>query len=304
MKIPKSTLEQWQVLQAIVECGGYAQAAEALHRSQSSVSYMVARLQEQLGVDLLEMDGRRARLTRNGEALLRKARELLGGAFQLEQLADSLAEGWEPQVGIAVDSLFPIELLVQVLRTFEPWARHTRVNLEETVLSGSEEALIEKRVDLAIVSRIPPGFLGDALMDIEFIAVAHPCHPLHALGRPLEREDLERHLHIIVRDSGTQNTRDLGWINSQQHWTVTNPTTRMEMICGGLGFGWTAEHKMRDQLAAGLLKPLPLRVGGRRKLSLSLVVANPEVAGPAACRLASLIRKAVAEGLNVTPPCG
>jgi DNA-binding transcriptional LysR family regulator len=60
MKIPRSTLEQWQVLQAIVECGGYAQAAEALHRSQSSVSYMVAKLQEQLGVELLEIDGRRA----------------------------------------------------------------------------------------------------------------------------------------------------------------------------------------------------------------------------------------------------
>jgi hypothetical protein len=47
---------------------------------------------------------------------------------------------------------------VQVLRDFEPWAQHTRVNLEETILSGSEDALLEKRVDLAIVSTIPPVF--------------------------------------------------------------------------------------------------------------------------------------------------
>lgn len=303
MKIPKSTLEQWQVLQAIVECGGYAQAAEALHRSQSSVSYMVAKLQEQLGVELLEIDGRRARLTRTGEALLNKARELLGDAFQLEQLAGSLADGWEPQVGIAVDSLFPVELLVQVLRDFEPWASHTRVNLEETVLSGSEDALLEKRVDLAIVSRVPPGFLGDALMDIEFVAVAHPCHPLHVLGRELELDDLSRNLQIVVRDSGTSNPRDLGWLNNNQRWSVTSPHTRMEMICNGIGFGWLAEHKIKKQLEQGLLKPLPLRVGRRRKLSLSLVVANPELAGPGTCRLANLIRKVVADGIQPRPLC-
>ncbi|HEX5341597.1 MAG TPA: LysR family transcriptional regulator [Duganella sp.] len=303
MKIPRSTLEQWQVLQAIVECGGYAQAAEALHRSQSSVSYMVAKLQEQLGVELLEIDGRRARLTKNGEALLARARELLGEAFQLEQLAGSLAEGWEPQVSIAVDSLFPVELLVQVLRDFEPWAKHTRVNLEETILSGSEDALMEKRVDLAIVSTIPTGFLGDALMDIEFVAVAHPCHPLHALGRELETEDLSRNLHIVVRDSGT-NPRDHGWwLNSSQRWTVTSPHTRMEMICNGIGFGWLAEHKIQKQLEEGLLKPLPLRVGQRRKLSLSLVVTNPELAGPATCRLANLIRKVVVDGIQHRPLC-
>jgi len=303
MKIPRSTLEQWQVLQAIVECGGYAQAAEALHRSQSSVSYMVAKLQEQLGVELLEMDGRRARLTRTGEVLLAKARELLGDAHQLEKLAGSLAEGWEPQVRIAVDSLFPVELLVQVLRDFEPWARHTRVNLEETVLSGSEDALLEQRADIAIVSNIPVGFLGDHLMDVEFVAVAHPCHPLHMLGRELELDDLTRELHIVVRDSGTLNPRQLGWLNSNQRWSVTNPGTRQEMLCAGLGFGWMPEHRIRKLLAEGALKPLPLRVGQRRKLSLSLVVADPEVAGPATCRMANLFRKVVKEGVRPLVLC-
>jgi DNA-binding transcriptional LysR family regulator len=303
MKIPRSTLEQWQVLQAIVECGGYAQAAEALHRSQSSISYMVAKLQEQLGVELLELDGRRARLTRTGEVLLSKARELLGDAHQLEKLAGSLSEGWEPQVRIAVDSLFPVELLVQVLRDFEPWAKHTRVNLEETVLSGSEDALLEQRADIAIVSNIPAGFLGDHLMDVEFIAVAHPCHPLHMLGRELELDDLTRELHIVVRDSGTLNPRQLGWLNSNQRWSVTNPGTRLEMLCSGLGFGWLPQHRIRKLLEEGALKPLPLRVGQRRKLSLSLVVADPEVAGPATCRMANLFRKVVKEGVRPMVLC-
>lgn len=49
MNSPKVTLDQWRALQAVIDHGGFAQAAEKLHRSQSSVSYAVNRLQELLG---------------------------------------------------------------------------------------------------------------------------------------------------------------------------------------------------------------------------------------------------------------
>jgi DNA-binding transcriptional LysR family regulator len=293
MKIPRSTLEQWQVLQAIVDCGGYAQAAEALHRSQSSVSYMVARLQEQLGVELLEMDGRRARLTKNGEALLRRARALLDDAARLEEFARSLNDGWESELRFSVDSLFPSDLLVRILREFEPLARHTRVNLAETILSESEDVLREKRADIVIANYVPAGFLGDALLDIEFVAVAHPDHPLHGLGRPINEDDLNRHLHIVVRDGGVLNPRDYGWLNSTQRWTVTSPATRSEMVKAGLGYAWMATHKISGELARGELKPLPLRTGQKRKLTLSLIIANTERPGPAACQLVQIIRSVI-----------
>jgi DNA-binding transcriptional LysR family regulator len=49
----KTTLEQWSLLQKVVELGSFAKAAEETHRSQSSVSYNLALLQERLGVALL-----------------------------------------------------------------------------------------------------------------------------------------------------------------------------------------------------------------------------------------------------------
>ena len=52
---PKSTLEQWRIFQAVVEFGGYAQAAERLNKSQSSLNHAVAKLQQTLGVALLEV---------------------------------------------------------------------------------------------------------------------------------------------------------------------------------------------------------------------------------------------------------
>ena len=51
--LAKTTLEQWAVLAAVVDQGGFAQAARALHRSQSAVSYAVSRLQESIGLPLL-----------------------------------------------------------------------------------------------------------------------------------------------------------------------------------------------------------------------------------------------------------
>ena len=85
--MPRTTLEQWAVLAAVVDRGGFAQAASALHRSQSAVSYAVARLQEELDVPLLAIEGRKAVLTPHGETLLKRARVLLRDLDTLESLS-------------------------------------------------------------------------------------------------------------------------------------------------------------------------------------------------------------------------
>ena len=63
----RTTIEQWAVLAAVVDEGGFAQAATALNRSQSAVSYAVARLQEAVDVPLLAIEGRKAVLTAHGQ---------------------------------------------------------------------------------------------------------------------------------------------------------------------------------------------------------------------------------------------
>ena len=177
MNLPRTTLEQWRILQAIIDQGGFARAAEHLHRSQSAISYTIARLQEQIGVPLLEIEGRKARLTAAGEVLLRRSRGLVDGALELEQLAHNLQQGWEPEIKLVVDAAFPVALLMAVLKQFAPLCRGTRVQLQEVVLSGAEEALIDGGVDLVISAVVPQGFLADALVEIEFVAVAHVDHP-------------------------------------------------------------------------------------------------------------------------------
>src|SRR3989442_12771055 len=72
MPEPRVPLDQWRALVAVVEKGGYAKAAAALHKSQSSVSYGVQQLESQLGVKAFKIAGRKAALTPTGELLYRR----------------------------------------------------------------------------------------------------------------------------------------------------------------------------------------------------------------------------------------
>ncbi|SUX55905.1 LysR family transcriptional regulator [Chromobacterium vaccinii] len=291
----KTTLDQWQVLRTIVEEGGFAQAAEKLHRSQSSVSYAVARLQEQLDVALLRQDGRRMRLTGEGEVLLREAAELLRHADRLERRAGSLRRGWEPELKVALDSLLPSEVVLAACGDFAGHCRETRLQLHEVVMSGADDALYQGDAALAVAGRVPQGFLGDWLLDAEFIACAAPGHRLHAHGGELDGERLRGEVQVVLRDSGIRQPRDEGWLGAHQRWTVSQPETGIAMVEAGLAFAWLARHRIRRQLAEGSLKPLPLKSGAVRKASLYLVLAEPASAGPACLYLADALRRAAAD---------
>jgi DNA-binding transcriptional LysR family regulator len=62
---------------AVADTGGFHKAAAALQLSQSAVSQHIRRLERVLGRPLVEPDGRRARLTPSGTALLAEARQLI-----------------------------------------------------------------------------------------------------------------------------------------------------------------------------------------------------------------------------------
>ena len=227
MNHPKVTLEQWRVLQAVVDYGGYAQAAEQLHRSQSSISYSINKLQQQLGMALLRIEGRKAQLTDAGKVLLRRSRELFNEAVQLETLATSLEQGWEPEIHLVVDAAFPSDILFTALKAFAPRDRGTRIQLDEVVLSGADEALQSGNADLVIGAINPSDTLADLLISIEFVAVAHPQHPLHQLGRPPGITDLQREMQVVIKDSAETRSRDIGWLGAEHRWTVTNIDTAL-----------------------------------------------------------------------------
>jgi DNA-binding transcriptional LysR family regulator len=290
---PRIPLDQWRALVAVVEKGGYAKAAAALHKSQSSVTYGVQQLESQLGVKAFKIAGRKAALTPTGELLYRRARYLLDEAVALEQSAQRLSAGWEAEVCIAVEVVFPTWLLLACLDRLGKESPHTRIELIEAVLGHRTDALAKGQADLAIFGSIPPGFLGEPLMRLRFMLVAHPEHPLHKLGRKLSMRDLRSFRHLVVRESSPERASAPS-METTQRWTFSHLATSIEAARSGYGFAWLPEELIRQELAAGTLKPLSMREGGELSPELYLIFADREHAGPATRRLAEIIREAVA----------
>lgn len=300
--IPRITLEQWRCLAAVVDAGGYAQAAAVLHKSQSSVTYAVQKIEQLLAVRAFEIQGRKAVLTPTGQMLYRRARTLLEDAGGLERAARKVSAGWEAQISLAVEVVFPTWLMLDALNRFGAESPQTRIELLETVIGGTDEAIRSGSVDLAISPRIPQGYSGEPLMLARFIPAAHPDHPLHKLGRDITTRDLRKHRHLVVRDSGSQREKSTTTIEVAQRWTVTNMTTSIGAACRGYGFSWFPEDKVRTELAQGILKPLPLRGGAERSAQVYLIFTDPEAVGPGTLRLAAIIREEVTKSCREMSP--
>jgi DNA-binding transcriptional LysR family regulator len=292
--VPHVTLEQWRTLAAVVDAGGYARAAEQMHKSQSALTYAINKLESQLGVEAFVIQGRRAVLTPTGQLLYRRARALLDEAASVEHAAKAMSAGWEAEITIAVEILFPTWLLLSCLDRLGTESPHTRVEVIESVLGGTGEALLQRKVDLAIAPQIPPGFLGDPLLRFRAIPVAHPDHPLHRMKRKVTLRDLRAYRHLLVRDSGSERDARALSLEVEQRWTVSTMATSILAARMGHGFAWFPEDLIRAELDAGTLKPLPLSEGVERFGALYLILADRDAAGPGALRLAAIIREGVA----------
>jgi DNA-binding transcriptional LysR family regulator len=290
---PRISLEHWRTLIAVVDSGGYAQAAEALHKSQSAVTYAVQKLQSVLGIKAFEIQGRKAVLTSTGQMLYRRARLLIEEAGRLESASRAVSAGWEAEIGVAADIVFPSWLMVDCFAEFARVSPHTHIELYESVLRGTAELLTTGMVQLAIASSVPTGFLGDVLMTARFVCAAHPDHPLHHLGHELTYSDLRAHRHLVVRDTATTRSKKVASLEAEQRWTLSHMSTSIQAARRGHGFAWYPADRIRDELEQGLLKPLPLAEGGQREAQLYLIFADRDAAGPGTLRLAEIIRQAV-----------
>jgi len=312
MKVPRISLEQWAAFKAVVDEGSFALAAEALNKSQSSISYAVSRLNEQMPKPVLQQEGRRAVLTEEGRVMYRRASQLLKHAEETEDFARQQAEGQEAEVTVALDALLDVRRILPALEAVSTHYPFTRVRILETSLSGTQEALLHKQADIVIGSQLPVGFLGTPVRQVRMIPVAHPDHPLfhrdvaamkircqeagaqpNPLADPPTDPDgindweLQVYRQIVLRDSGQKRQQDVGWLGSEQRWTVSHFSTSLKILRSGLAFAFLPFDWVEDDLRAGRLRQLPLAIGGERLIELYLVLASKEAAGPVTQRLAA-----------------
>ena len=267
----RTTLDEWEILQAIVQSGGFAAAAEQLNRSQSTISYGVARLQKQLGIKLFELKGRKAHLTEAGRVLLADAEPYLAGLQQLEQRAWSLASGGGSEIRLSVDSLFPNDRLFAALAEFVRRFPHVRPSLRQSTFLSADSEFTTHNAQLCITGFMSREFFVKPVLEIQMLAVARPDHPLHALRRRLSRSDMLQHVLVIIEGMTAGSTKQQPRSPAQRYLAVGMIEAAIDAVRSGLCFGWLPRYRIQSDLEDGRLLPLRMAAGQTREVRLSIV---------------------------------
>ncbi len=287
-RAPVATLDQWVTFLAVIDTGGFAQAGEYLHCSQSGVSYTINKLQERLGVQLFTMEGRKAILTEAGRALVDRIRVLVKDALDVEGMARQVAHGQETEIRLTVDKAFPTSLLVEALGRFSRQCPDTHVQLLE---SANAEEEIGDSADVAIGPQVPRDCLADFLVEVRLVAVVKRDHGLAQLGRNVTQDDLRQETQVIITDSSAGRRAHSGWVTSSGKWYVATMETALAVIRAGNGFGWLPEHMVQDALSGGDLAVLPLERGRIRAVPMYLIYPKNTDDQSATAKLVTILRK-------------
>jgi DNA-binding transcriptional LysR family regulator len=266
-----ATLDEWEMLQAVVHFGGFAPAAEQLNRSQSTISYAIARLQEQLGVRLFELKGRKAHLTEVGRGLLADAEPHLAGFRQLEERARSLARGGESEIRLSVDSIFPSDRLFRSLAEFTRQFPYVRPTLRQATFLSADFEFSTYNSQLCVAGLMSDEFFVKPILDVTMLAVARRDHPLHSLRKKVSRIEMLQHMLVTIEGAAAGSPRHQPRGPAQRFLAVSTIEAAIDAVRSGLCFGWLPKHRIRPCLEDGELLPLRMPAGQTREVRLSLV---------------------------------
>jgi DNA-binding transcriptional LysR family regulator len=290
-----TTLDAWEILQAVVQLGGFAPAAKKLNRSQSTISYAIGRLQEQLGVRLFEIHGRKAQLTETGRLLLADVEPHLAGFHELEQRARVMASGGASEVRISVDSIFPDDRLFEALATFSRSFPHVRLRLRQGTFLSADSEFSLHNAQICVTGLISRELLVKPILLIEMIAVARRDHSLLSIRRRLSRSDLMQHILVTIESAASGSLKQQPRLPAQRDLPVSTIELAISAVRSGLCFGWLPRYRVQSELDSGDFVVLPLPAGKTRDVQLNLVCKDLGVSNSEANSLAELL------GMNRDP---
>lgn len=291
------TLDQLRNLVAVAETGSFSAAARQLGRVQSAVSQSIQTLETALGTQLFDRSGKVPQLNDNGRVLLADARRVLSDAEVLKARADSISLDVEPELTLAVDPIFPIEVLADCLAELAQAFPELSVTLYTEVVGGAEQRLRDGTARIALYTPfgdIAEGRETEFLVSIPIVPVVAAGHPLAQHEGPLGREVLEPAVQLVLTDRTPVSTGFSGNIVSRRIWRFVDLTTRNTFLRAGFGWCFMPVHMVRDDIASGRLKVLDLKERSSQSHAVHVVHERGRTPGRAGRWLIERLRERVA----------
>ncbi|NVN83933.1 MULTISPECIES: LysR family transcriptional regulator [unclassified Vibrio] len=287
----KTTLDQWQTLYEIDRAGSIQAAALQLNKSHTTLIYALRKLEDQLGVSLVQVEGRRAVLSEDGKALLRRASSMLEQARELELISEQLAKGVESEIVVAVDHLCCLERLYKPMAAFMAENNTTSIQVVETSLSKTTEMVTQERADVAIINLPITNYSAEAFGFTKMEPVVVSSHSLANVSS-ISLNQLSSLPQIVVRDLGSVEKlggkKDVGWLKSSQRITVDNFDHAFGAVEQGVGYCRLPKHIV-DNRGSDKLTVLNVENGSGYQVPLHLTLPKGAKTGPAAKRFYELL---------------
>lgn len=288
-------LRDLQYLVALIEHRHFGHAAEACFVSQPTLSTQIRKLEEELGVALVERSSRKVLLTAVGEEIALRARQVLDEVKQMRELA---RRSLDPEAGTVRLGIFPT-LAPYLLPHVMPKVRRRFPKLALLLTEDRTALLLDRladgRMDAAVLA-LPihdPRLHAEFLFEEHFLLAAPESHPL-TRRRRLQTGDLAgQHLLLLedghcLRDQALAVCR-LADADEQSGFRASSLETLRQMVCSGIGITLMPALSAQPPVAAmpGLaLRRFHLRPPSRR---IGLVWRRSSALAPFLKRLAVVL---------------
>ena len=195
------TLQQLRYLIAIDHYRHFGKAAEACGLTQSTLSLMVKKLEEELDVRLFDRDAHPIEPTEIGRKVIDRAKVVLYNAEQISEMTRSEKETLSGSLKIALISTVSPVLVPGLYKYFGHHYPSISLQTEEMLSSTIKDKLRKAEVDMGIIAGPvnDPDFLEIPLYHERFLAYVSPENPSYAL-ESIKTESLSRQPIWIIRD--------------------------------------------------------------------------------------------------------
>jgi LysR family transcriptional regulator for metE and metH len=268
MELDMIEIRHLRALQAIVSHGGLTAAARTLHCTQSALSHLVAELERQVHLPLLQRDRRPPAPTAAGRRLLAAAAEILPRLAALDDDLERMRRGTSGRLLLSLECHSCFDWLVPTLDAYR--TRHPAVELDLTVGASFAPlpALRDGVVDLVITSERAqsPGVHADPLFRYEIVAVLPADHRLATRKRlePVDFADTTVVTYPVDEDRLDLFSRFLhpAGIRPQQRRTAELTAMIVQVVASGHGIAALPRWAVSAAAERGIVTTRPLGRGG------------------------------------------
>ncbi len=194
------TLKQLRYFDVLARHCHFGRAAEASAISQPALSMQIRELEEALGGVLLERGARQVRLTKFGEEVAQRARDILRSVDELGDFARASRDRLDGRLRIGMIPTIAPYLLPTVIGNLSRMHPELDIHIRETVTPKLIQDLADGRLDTAIVA-LPvsePSFTEVALFAENFLLV----RPGEDEGTPAPSSESLREMRLLLLEEG------------------------------------------------------------------------------------------------------